>query len=300
MGWPLDSGHRTGTRVVLGGLVVAGLACLLCLDALRRSHLGLGVLMTLAVSGALAEFYVMAERLGNRPLRGLGVAGGALLTAAHWWWLQTGRKDGLDPMPLVSLLVLAGSFTGLMLRPARERRMEDLALTLLGVLYLWLPLSFGMRLRVEPWAASGLAGHAAFVFAMAAGKGSDIGAFFVGSRLGRHPLAPVISPRKTWEGLAGAAMGGAAFGWLVARLWPELPASCAQAAALGAVIGPAGQFADLWKSLLKRQAGVKDSGTLLPALGGILDMVDSLVLAMPVAYYGLLLLHAGWGLKGAA
>jgi phosphatidate cytidylyltransferase len=289
-----DRSHQLGARLVFGPLALAVVGSLFTWDASRHAHLGLGLLMALGVSGALAEFYAMAQRLGHRPMRALGIALGGALTALHWGWIQTDRQ-GLDPMPPAFLAILAGTFAGVMLRPPPERKMEDLALTLLGVLYLWLPLSFAMRLRMEDWgpAADPLAGHAALLFAVAAGKGSDIGAYFVGSRLGRHALAPVLSPRKTWEGMGGAVLGGGLGGWAVARLWPALPASPMQAGALGALLGPAGQFADLWKSVLKRQAGIKDSGALLPALGGILDMVDSLILVLPCAFYGLLLFRTG-------
>lgn len=287
----VDKGHQLGTRLVVGPLVLAAVGALFWSDLRAHQHLGLAFLMTALVAAALAEFYAMAQKLGHRPMRTLGVAVGALLTAAHARWLEGGSL-GLDPTAPAFLALLIGAFAVAMARPASQRRMDDIAITLFGLVYLWLPLSFAMRLRTEPaWGGTwALGGHAAMLFAVAAGKGSDIGAYFVGSRLGKHYLAPALSPKKTWEGMAGALLGGALGGWLVARYCPALPATPHQAAVLGAALAPAGQLADLWKSLFKRQAGVKDSGRVLPALGGVLDMVDSLVLFIPGTYYGLLVL----------
>lgn len=279
------------TRLVMGPLVVALVAGLMVLDASLRIHLGLGAILALLVAAAMAEFYGMAQGMGHRPFRKLGIFMGTVLTTIQWWWLQT-HRDTPDPTPALLVAALTVCFLRLLWRPRIERRIEDAAFTLMGLFYVWLPLSFALRLRMEDWgpAAAPLAGHAALLFAVAAGKGSDIGAYFVGSRLGRHLLAPDVSPRKTWEGLGGAVLGGAAFGWAVAAAWPDaLQATPLQAGILGALLGPLGQLADLGESLLKRQAGVKDSGALLPALGGILDLMDSLILVLPAAYYGLLL-----------
>ena len=279
------------TRLVVGPLVVALVAGLMVLDASLRIHLGLGAILALLVAAAMAEFYGMAQGMGHRPFRKLGIFMGTILTAIQWWWLQT-HRDTPDPTSALLVAALTVCFLRLRWRPQPERRIEDAAFTLMGLFYVWLPLSFALRLRMEDWGwkAGPLAGHAALAFAVAAGKGSDIGAYFVGSRLGRHLLAPAVSPRKTWEGLGGAVLGGAAFGWAVAAAWPDaLPVAPLQAGILGALLGPLGQLADLGESLLKRQAGVKDSGALLPALGGILDLMDSLILVLPCAYYGLLL-----------
>ncbi len=286
-----ERGHQLGTRLVVGPLVIAVVAGLMAFDATRRLHYGLGLVLALLVAAALAEFYGMTGAMGHRPFRRLGIFLATLLTAVQWWWLQTDRRLP-DPMPAMLVAILTLSFLRLLWRPKGERRIEDAAFTLMGLFYVWLPLSFALRLRMDGWGydASPLAGHAALAFAVAAGKGSDIGAYFVGSRLGRHLLAPSVSPKKTWEGMGGAVLGGAAFGWAVAAAWPDaMPASPLQAGILGVLLGPLGQLADLGESLLKRQAGVKDSGALLPALGGILDLMDSLILVLPAAYYGLLL-----------
>jgi phosphatidate cytidylyltransferase len=112
---------------------------------------------------------------------------------------------------------------------------------------------------------------------------ADIGAFYVGSRWGRRPLAARISPKKSWEGL----VGGLAAAILVAVIgagwvWPRIPG--ATAAALGLCLGIVGVLGDLVESALKRAAGVKDSGGLIPGHGGILDRLDSLMFVVPCLY----------------
>src|SRR5262249_39667736 len=112
---------------------------------------------------------------------------------------------------------------------------------------------------------------------------SDTLAFFCGHALGRHRLAPTISPGKTVEGAAGGLLGGMLGALLVVPWLPGLPA--AHALALGLVAAALGIAGDLFESLLKRWAGVKDSGRLFPGHGGMLDRLDSLLFAAPVFYY---------------
>ena len=114
---------------------------------------------------------------------------------------------------------------------------------------------------------------------------SDSGALFVGRALGRHKMAPMVSPSKTWEGGLGglvvALLGGLVFGKML-----HLP--LAHAAALAVLCGLAGQIGDLSESALKRDLGVKDSGVVIPGHGGILDRIDSLLFSAPIAYYYIL------------
>jgi phosphatidate cytidylyltransferase len=112
----------------------------------------------------------------------------------------------------------------------------------------------------------------------------DIGAYYVGRSLGRHKLAPIVSPGKSWEGAAASLAASLIFGFFFLR-WkiPEVP--MAAALALTAAANVAGQFGDLCESALKRGAGVKDSGTLLPGHGGWLDRVDSSLFTLPVVYW---------------
>jgi phosphatidate cytidylyltransferase len=139
------------------------------------------------------------------------------------------------------------------------------------------PLSFAVRLH-----GLGKQGPWLLLFALVITWVGDTGAYFVGRTMGKHPLAPHLSPKKTWEGSVASFLGsllmGVAFGrWLMAPL-PHL-------LAMAAVGNVAGQAGDLLESAYKRSAGVKDSGGLLPGHGGILDRIDALILAIPVVWY---------------
>jgi phosphatidate cytidylyltransferase len=123
----------------------------------------------------------------------------------------------------------------------------------------------------------------------------DIAALYVGRRWGRHKLAPTISPNKTWEGALGSVAGSLLVTWLPAGLaicfrvirlvWLSYPGDYLVLAALAVVVNVAAQVGDLAESALKRSAGVKDSGSLLPGHGGVLDRIDALLLAAPVLWY---------------
>jgi len=116
----------------------------------------------------------------------------------------------------------------------------------------------------------------------------DIAAFGVGSRLGRRPIAPSVSPNKTWEGFVGGVLGAALFAGLILPL--DASSSVARGLVLGAIVGVAGFLGDLVASMIKRDLGVKDLGRLLPGHGGVLDRVDGLLLALPVGYALIVLL----------
>lgn len=170
---------------------------------------------------------------------------------------------------------------------------EAAGLTYLGFGYLSL-----LRYASHP----GIPGPLAWflLFLLAAGKGSDMAAFVAGKSIGKHKMSPVVSPNKTWEGgIAGGVVGTIA-GFCVLWFSPlRLAYGGVPAAALllfALVITIAAQVGDLIKSAFKRWAGVKDSGRLLPEFGGMIDMVDSFIIAAPMAALGHLLLE--WSFKG--
>jgi phosphatidate cytidylyltransferase len=155
---------------------------------------------------------------------------------------------------------------------------------LLAFVYLGLMFGFVLAIRRE---------HTVWVllWVILVTKSCDIGAYFTGKSLGRHKLIPWLSPGKTWEGLAGgvalAAVIAAAGLWAIGRWTPEPRLAWWVGLSAGVLFGITGQFGDLMASLFKRDAGLKDSSSILPGFGGILDVLDSPLLVAPVAYWWL-------------
>jgi phosphatidate cytidylyltransferase len=217
------------------------------------------------------EMMLLIRSAGWRPVRHQGIVLGGLVTAAAWF-------DGQ-----IVLFITAGAALALFIAVATIRRnaqfIGDSFFTLAPTLYIGLPLATIVLLREGPFGLQWL------ILAFAATFALDTGAYAVGRLIGKHKLAPSISPGKTWEGAAGGLLAatGATIG-LVA-LFGDITTAYWQAALLGAGIGVVGQVGDLAESKLKRIARVKDSGILIPGHGGLLDRLDSLVLVFPLVYY---------------
>lgn len=147
------------------------------------------------------------------------------------------------------------------------------------------PLSFAVHLHGIPEYGPKL-----LLFALVITWAGDTAAYFVGRAIGKHPLAPHISPKKTWEGSVGGMVGSLLVAWAF-HYWIRIPIGHLMAMA---VIGNvAGQMGDLLESAYKRSAGVKDSGGLLPGHGGVLDRIDALILCIPVIWYYVVLVNPG-------
>ncbi len=179
----------------------------------------------------------------------------------------------------VPVLLLVGTLQVVLAADVRQG-MRHLAFAALAFGYLPLLLDHGVLMVGE------LSGGSRVLFVTGVAVAcSDIGAYIAGRRLGRHPLSPVISPNKTVEGLLGTVVGAAAGFLLFIEVLPPLAAplliSLPFVVAVGAVWG------DLFESVLKREFGTKDAGAWLPGFGGILDRIDSLIVAVPLTYYAM-------------
>jgi phosphatidate cytidylyltransferase len=192
---------------------------------------------------------------------------------------------------LLVFLVEMARFNGTTASTAPGEAVTRIAVTLWQVAYLGLLASFLVQLRWLPGenAQPGGRGVGALSLAIFVPKFCDIGAYFTGRLIGRHPMSPHLSPKKTWEGLAGglALSAGTAVG--INRLLPVL-GSAAAAAGFGILLGLAGVLGDLAESLIKRDCHTKDASHVMPGFGGVLDVIDSILFAAPVAYWWL---HAG-------
>ena len=224
-----------------------------------------------AIWGLLAvyEFYKLVAGAKVTPLTYFGLIWTLLfIISPHCSYAFT------IPLLLTSAVVL--SLLWLLVRPQKEGVFTGWAWTIAGILYIGWLLSHLVALR-------GLDDGRNWIFlALFTNFGSDTAAYFTGRALGRHHLAPHISPGKTWEGTIAGFLGAIIVSLLFTML---LPIGYGQAILLGFLVSLFGQLGDLVESLLKRNMGVKDSGRLLPGHGGALDRIDSVVFAGVVVYY---------------
>jgi len=241
---------------------------------------------TLGVIAALAAWELgrMARERGVEPLA-VGVALAAavpLVVQAHYERVFTLPLAGAATI-LVGLLGAA-----IWLRGVDGKPLTAVAVTVLAVLYTGGTLSFAYGLRYHQYAIGAAAGTALLFFPVVLTWASDIGAYFVGRTLGRHKLIPGVSPGKTVEGAVGGVVFTvlAAWGYVALVLAPvaHLAVRPFGLVLFGVVVSVAAQVGDLAESLLKREAGVKDSSRLIPGHGGVLDRLDSVFFVLPVAY----------------
>jgi phosphatidate cytidylyltransferase len=240
-------------------------------------------LVAVATFLGLWEFNALLAARGVRPFRLVG----GLVAAGVFAEIVVVDAPALWAVPVLPLAVLL--VLGTMLQRADDipGAVPAAAATLLGACYLGGLGGALAALRALPPADVG-AWRLTLLLAII--MSADTLAFFAGSAFGRHKLAPRISPGKTLEGLAGGLVGGILAALVVRRLGlPHLP--LVDAIALGAVVSGLGVVGDLAESLLKRWAGVKDSGALFPGHGGMLDRLDSLLFGAPVLYYYFLILR---------
>ncbi|MDH5306091.1 MAG: phosphatidate cytidylyltransferase [Myxococcales bacterium] len=264
---------------------------------------GLWMLAALVVLTVLAqrEFYGLIEDKGAHPIEGFGLAAGAALPVVAY----------LGNEYHATVLMTATLLTVMLAQLGRRQISEALASisgTFFGVFYVGWLLAHVVVLRQfyeqvvsragkEQAAALGFApqsGAFLLLFALAVVVLCDAGAYFAGRAYGKRKLAPRVSPGKTVEGTAGGVLAGTC-GGLVAKgifelLWPELSAGLSWTAAVvfGIAVSALAVVGDLIESLLKRDAQVKDAGSVLPGMGGILDRIDSPLLGIPGMYYMML------------
>ena len=243
-----------------------------------------------AIWGLLAvfEFYKLADTSKAPPLTYFGLIWTLLfILSPHF------NYDFIIPLLLTSAVIL--SLLWLLWHPKREGAFIGWAWTIAGILYIGWLLSYFVALRGLVFSGIEEAGRNLVFLALFATFGSDTTAFFAGRALGRHHLAPHISPSKTWEGAIAGVLGGIIISLLFTLPTPlHLPLGYWQAILLGLLVSVFGQLGDLVESLLKRQSGVKDSGRLIPGHGGFLDRLDSVVFAGIVVYYYALASNVGW------
>lgn len=219
------------------------------------------------------EFYRLVRSRGVRPLVVLGMVLGGLLV------ILLPGMNGIFFITLSLVLIMVGRLFAP--RPV-DGAAEDIAATFLGIFYVAMLFGFQVAIRTPP----AQHGKQWIVFLYFVIWAADIGAYSIGIPWGRHKLFPKVSPQKSIEGLLGGL--GAAVGMaLLCRVWfmQSMGVGIREAAMLGLALALAGTLGDFVESLLKRSAGVKDSGGIIPGHGGMLDRMDSILFAAPVLFY---------------
>jgi phosphatidate cytidylyltransferase len=254
----------------------------------------LAIGMALVLLLALFEFFALGDAIGHRPYRFWTATCALGLVYVQWlaaiapsyelaggltFHREIGRILGVIPtvQDVFFIFVLGvGALTLWTKRPMVEA-LPAAGVSSSALILVAFPLTYAIRLH-----GYGTEGPLLLMFVLVITWVGDTAAYFVGRAIGKHNLAPILSPKKTWEGTTASILGALLVATVFAR-WLTVP--LLHLLAMATVGNIAGQAGDLLESAYKRSAGVKDSGTLLPGHGGVLDRIDALILAIPVVWY---------------
>jgi phosphatidate cytidylyltransferase len=240
---------------------------------------------------ALWEFYRMLDHrnLPNFKVTGM-ICGTVMLVGSFYYFAKIGPAQSYDFETAVLLFFLLTVFARQMFARLRhDEPLQTMAYTLFGLLYvLWLFNFITKIVYVMPRSSSGaVTGQFYVLYLIAVTKFSDMGAYLTGSVIGRHLMVPHISAKKTWEGFFGALVFALLCSLALFKLMPGHLSvlTWTHATILGLLLGFAAVIGDLAESIIKRSTGVKDSGNLLPGIGGALDLLDSLLFTAPLLFF---------------
>jgi len=242
----------------------------------------------LALSGQW-EFYRAQEEKGHKVFKQSGLFCGALLFFVSWFFLiyQPGSARLVHfGIELVLVFAVLGAFIRLVVYQEEHRApITTAALTVLGLMYVPFLFNFVALLAFMPLDPS--ENRFLLIYLLAVTKFSDVGAYVIGSAFGRHKMIPRISPGKTWEGFAGAILTSLVISVVITHFMeghaPSL--SFTSSIVLGILLPLVSVVGDLAESVVKRDASIKDSGHTIPGIGGVLDLIDSILFTAPVLYF---------------
>ena len=259
---------RSTTSFVLIGLLLV--------VVLGLPPIWLGLLCFAFTAMGLYEFFTLMKGAGTPVYRLFGVSMGLIVSVAVFLGEGITRSGEVLFLVLGCLCLFVIQF----LRKDKGDALIGIALTLFGILYVSWFLSFVLKIRFldggERWVT----------YLLTVTKSTDVGAYFVGSLFGRHPLIPEVSPKKSVEGLFGGLFAAAAVS-LVFRSYLPFLFGIPHLLVLGILLGAIGQIGDLSESLMKRFCKTKDSGRFFPGMGGALDLIDSILFTAPIFYFHL-------------
>jgi phosphatidate cytidylyltransferase len=245
------------------------------------------IIISLLIGSGIWEFYRLAENKGLRPYSIYGIISGAFLCSAIY--VLRAKNCSIDTDDILSVIlffILAVTLVKYAFKKDGSSVIINSAVTMLGILYVSFLFTFIIKLR---YITNSDAGKGWVMSLFIITKISDICAYFVGTKFGRHKLIPRISANKSLEGASGSVVGSLVVSLLLTQCFlREL--TLGMAVLLGLLISIVGQAGDLIESLMKRDAQIKDSGKFVPGLGGVLDFMDSLLFTGPVMYLFFLLI----------
>ena len=276
-----DLAVRTASATLFGALFIG---------ALVWSKWSAGAILAVIMLGGLVEFYRLCRKRGYEPMYSVGVAtavalfGLAFTVLAQWGTpaTDTTARIVLGTI-LYTMLIIPTAFVCELWRKSATP-IANIATTVMGVVYVALPVAmllFIPQLLVGKWSAWALLAFISIIWV------NDIFAYLFGVSFGKHRLCERISPKKSWEGFVGGLAGAIGAALLFGHLFGG---NLIVWGGLGAVTALAGVAGDLVESMMKREADVKDSGKMMPGHGGFLDRFDALLLAVPFAFFYLLVI----------
>ena len=278
--------RRLTSTVILWGVVLGGM---FSGHKQLSDYVFIGIMLLLSVTG-LAEFYGLVEKRGLACFKRWGLFGGVLLMVGTF--LHCTGKLGQNDLPAFTndfelnflVLFVLSLCVRQFVSKTNAAGIAAISTTLFGLMYVpWL-LNFIQKINFFP--GLGENGKYFVLYFILVTKLSDTGAYAVGSLIGKHKMIPRISPGKTWEGFGGAIVVSTGASLLYTHfLAHKMPGmTWVHAVILGVILSSTAVIGDLIESLFKREAGVKDSGSLFPGIGGILDLLDSLLFNAPIMY----------------
>lgn len=271
--------HRVRSGILMGAALLAALVFL--------PPAGAVAVLTLLCGLGMWEYFELLRSGGIPHQRWPAIVGGMVLIVATWLCHTHYRESNMyhDVEAIILFGVLAFVIVRQMFIPPVDQAMRSVAATMLGILYIAWLFNFLNKLLLVFGFEEGR--WLIFYLALVV-KLTDVGAFFIGSRLGGPKFFPSISPAKTWSGVLGGLATGIAFSllglYLMQSKMAHLSFNWVDALVLGFLLSATGIIGDLIESMLKRSSGVKDSGHIIQGMGGFLDVVDSLIFAAPVLY----------------
>ena len=268
------------TRIILGTAMLLSFCGIIYIDYVFDSDMGIGILGLIAGAMCLSEFYRIVEKKGFAPFKVSGIIGGIIVFLGLW--LST-YKDGLKPIfscilfPIVFWLFFVQA-----LKRGIDDTIKNISVTVFGIIYICFFLSFIMPIRHMP------NGLNIILIVLLLTKGGDIGGYLFGRKFGRNKFSS-FSPNKTIEGASFALFCSL----MIAVALNALPGMRVmpfyQIVPFGLLVGASGIIGDLIESIIKRDMAVKDASSAIPAFGGLLDILDSLLISIPVAYFFLVI-----------